>query len=136
MALSAAVHHSFDKVAAEAKYSSLRAQKTDRAEAAHNAADLAPMVQILDGPVPLMVGQLVEVFKALDIVVPEHVIDVPKVSQDRISQRSVDRDAQMAEQLVGGSADSPCLRPSSHRPWCAWLWRSPRIPPRTEFSSF
>ena len=37
MALSAAVHHSFDEVAAEVKYSGLPAQKTDRAEAAHNA---------------------------------------------------------------------------------------------------
>ena len=37
MALSAAIHQSFDKVAAEAKYSGLRAQKTDRAEAAPNA---------------------------------------------------------------------------------------------------
>ena len=37
LALSAAAHHSFDKVAAEAKYSGLRAHNTDRAEAAHNA---------------------------------------------------------------------------------------------------
>ena len=37
MALSAAAHHSFDKVAAEAKYSGPRAQKTDRAEAAYQA---------------------------------------------------------------------------------------------------
>ena len=37
MALSAAAHHSFDKVAAEAKYAGLRAQTTDRAEAAHQA---------------------------------------------------------------------------------------------------
>ena len=38
MALSAAAHHSFDKVAAGAKNDGLRAQKTDRAgEAAHRA---------------------------------------------------------------------------------------------------
>ena len=37
MALSAATHHSFDKVATEAKYSSLQAQTTDRAEAAYQA---------------------------------------------------------------------------------------------------
>ena len=38
MALSAAAHHSFDKVAAGEKYDGLRAQKTDRAgEAAHRA---------------------------------------------------------------------------------------------------
>ena len=38
MTLSAAVHHSFDKVAADEKYDGLRAQKTDRAgEAASKA---------------------------------------------------------------------------------------------------
>ena len=37
VALSAAVHLSFDRVATEAKYSGLRAQNTDRAEAALNA---------------------------------------------------------------------------------------------------
>ena len=38
MALSAAAHHSFDKVAAGAKYDGLRAQKTDRAGEAANKA--------------------------------------------------------------------------------------------------
>ena len=38
MALSAAAHHSFDKVAPGEKYDGLRPQKTDRAgEAAHKA---------------------------------------------------------------------------------------------------
>ena len=37
MALSAAAHHSFDKVAVGEKYYGLRAQKTDRAEAANEA---------------------------------------------------------------------------------------------------
>ena len=38
MALSAAAHHSFDKVAAGEKYDGLRAQKTDRAGEAANRA--------------------------------------------------------------------------------------------------
>ena len=38
MALSAAAHHSFDKVAAGAKYDGLRAQRTDRAGEAANKA--------------------------------------------------------------------------------------------------
>ena len=64
-------------------------------------ADLAPMVQILDDPVPLMVGQLVEVFRFLDVLVPEQVIEVPKIPQDRIPKRSVDRRRpQKAGQLV------------------------------------
>ena len=65
--------------------------------------DLAPMVQILDAPVPQMVNLLVEVFRLLDTEVPEQVIDVPKISQDRIQQRLVDRvmrHPQQAEQMV------------------------------------
>ena len=38
MALSAAAHHSYDKVAAGEKYDGLRAQKTDRAGEAANKA--------------------------------------------------------------------------------------------------
>ena len=66
-------------------------------------ADVCPFVQILDAPVPQLGNQLLEVFRLLDSEVPEQVIDVPKISQDRIQQRLVDRDlrhSQMAEQLV------------------------------------
>ena len=59
-----------------------------------------PYVQILDAPVPLKVEQLVDFFKDLDIEVPAQVIEVPKVSQDIIPQRSVDLVPQMVEQLV------------------------------------
>ena len=47
-------------------------------------------VQILDAPVPQMVEQLVDFFKDLDVEVPAQVIEVPKISQDIIPQRSVD----------------------------------------------
>ena len=64
-------------------------------------ADIAPMVQILDAPVPHTVGQLVEVLWPCDTVVPEQVIDVPKItSTDVIPQRAVLHVPQMAEQLV------------------------------------
>ena len=64
-------------------------------------ADLAPVVQILDDPVPLMVRQLVEVFRFFDVFVPKQVIAVPKIPQDRISKRFVDlRRPQKAEQVV------------------------------------
>ena len=59
-----------------------------------------PYVQILDAPVPQKVEQLVDFFKNLDIEVPAQVIEVPKISQDIIPQRSVDLVPQMAEQLV------------------------------------
>ena len=63
-------------------------------------------VPSLDVPVPQTVGQLVEVLRLIDTVVPEQVIDVPKItSQDVIPQRAVLRVPQMAERLV----DEPAL---------------------------
>ena len=146
MALSAAAHHSYDKVAAGAKYDGLRAQMTDRAgEAAHRAprrqrtraageavifelfdedtAGLrpgvlaeprpqervqrhtmehivdfvccAPMVQILDAPVPQTLEQLPDVLQFFGTLLtdPEQVIEVPKISR-------TEDDPQLAEQLV------------------------------------
>ena len=66
-------------------------------------ADVCTFVQILDAPVPQTGNQLLEIFRHLDTVLPELVIDVPKISQDRIQQRLVDRDlrlSQTAEQLT------------------------------------
>ena len=60
----------------------------------------SPYVQILDAPVPLKVEQLDDFFKDLDIEGPAQVIEVPKISQDIIPQRSVDLVPQMVEQLV------------------------------------
>ena len=55
-----------------------------------------------------MVGQLVEVFRHIDTVVPEQVIDVPKISSSRHSRRRRVRFAeQMAEQLVEVLVASP-----------------------------
>ena len=59
-----------------------------------------PYVQILDAPVPLKMEQLVDFFKNLDIEVPAQVIEVPKISQVIIPQRSVDLVPQIVEQLV------------------------------------
>ena len=58
-------------------------------------------VPSLDVPVPQTVGQLVEVLWLIDAVVPEQVIDMPKITpQDVIPQRAVLCVPQMAEQLV------------------------------------
>ena len=58
-------------------------------------------VPSLDVPVPQMVHRLVEVLRLIDTVVPQQVIDVPKIpSQDAIPQRAALRVPQMAEQLV------------------------------------
>ena len=66
-------------------------------------ADVVPMVQILDIPVSLGADQLVEVGRHLDFLIPEQVIEVPKISQERAQRRrmvDVSRPPQTAEQLV------------------------------------
>ena len=161
MALSAAAHHSYDKVAAGAKYDGLRAQTTDRAgEAAHRAprrqrtraageavifelfdedtAGLrpgvlaeprpqervqrhtmehivdfvccAPMVQIVDAPVPQTLEQLPDVLQFFGTLLtdPEPVIEVPKIFPEDVPMRAVLRDPQLAE-TAGGSADDRIL---------------------------
>ena len=62
--------------------------------AVEQLADFAPMVQILDLPVPQMVDQLVDVLKLLDTAIPEHVIAVPKIPHHAAFE------PQLAEQLV------------------------------------
>ena len=153
MALSAAAHHSFDKVAAGEKCYRPRAQKTDTVREAANkdlwrqkskaAGDAvffelldedtagvrpgvlvepppqervqrhtmehivdfvccAPVVQILDAPVPQTVEQLPDVLRFFDrlMSVPEQVIEVPQILPEDVSLRAVLRDPQLAEQLV------------------------------------
>ena len=64
-------------------------------------ADVCPVVQILDAPVPQMVDTVLEFFRALDPPVDEQVIAVPKISIDSVSRRLVERRLpQMVEQLV------------------------------------
>ena len=64
-------------------------------------ADVVPMVQILDIPVLLGADQLVVAFRALDLLVPEQAIEVPKISSSprRCRRRRVPV-VQTAEQLV------------------------------------
>ena len=61
-------------------------------------------VQILGAPVPQLGEQLVHFFRSLDTQLPvEQVTDVPKISDDSIQPRLVDRDLrfpQMVEQLA------------------------------------
>ena len=60
---------------------SVRAQR----HVVEQLADIAPMVQILDSPVPQTSDQLLEVFRLLDTQMPvEQAIEVPKISLDRI----------------------------------------------------
>ena len=68
-------------------------------------ADVVPMVQILDAPVPRGgeqgVDQLVEAFRHLDLLILEQVIEVPKISSSRRRCRRRRLPVQqMSEQLV------------------------------------
>ena len=67
-----------------------------------SGTDLAPLVQILDAPVPQMVDQLpdiVQFFRALSPD-PEQVIEGPKILPHDVPMRTAVRDSQLAEQLV------------------------------------
>ena len=87
--------------------------------------DVCPFVQILDVPVPpQMENQLVEFMQRLDTLTPEQVIVVPKISQDRIPQRFVDRRRpQKAGQLVEVPTDPV--------PSCLFPFSSSRLPSRS-----
>ena len=66
-------------------------------------ADVVPMVQILDVLVPQLGEQVVEVLLKIDApLLPEQVIDVPKISQDLAPLRLGDclRQPQTVEQLM------------------------------------
>ena len=61
--------------------------------------DAVPALPTLDGPVPLMVVDVLQLFHALNPVA-EQVIDVPKIFIERIPPRTSVREPQLAEQLV------------------------------------
>ena len=62
----------------------------------------APMVQILDAPVPQTVEQLPDILRFFDTLMPDpkQVIEVPKILPEDVSMRTVVREPQLAEQLV------------------------------------
>ena len=62
--------------------------------------EFAPMVQILDAPVPQMVDYVAEALRLLDRPMAEQVIDVPTVSCSPCPSRSLVPVPQSAEQLV------------------------------------
>ena len=62
--------------------------------------ELAPLVQILDLPVPQLVDNVVDALRIPERPMAVQVVEVPKILVDIIPQRSVDLVPQMAEQLV------------------------------------
>ena len=68
--------------------------------AVEHLADLAPLVQILDAPVPQVVDCAMDFFRRLDLPVAEQVIEVPKISCSPCPSRSLVPEPQTAEQLL------------------------------------
>ena len=77
-------------------------QERDQPRTVEQVAVYAPMVQILDAPVPQLVEQLPDVLRFFDLLlpVPEQVIEVPKILLDDVPVRAVLREPQLVEQLV------------------------------------
>ena len=65
-------------------------------------ADVVPMVQILDIPVPQMVEQLPNLVQFFDTLMLDlvRVIEVPKILPHDVPTRAAVRDTQLVEQLV------------------------------------
>ena len=63
---------------------------------------VAPMVQILDAPVPQTGDQLPDILSFFGALMPdtEQVIDVPKILLDDVPMRAAERDTQLGERLV------------------------------------
>ena len=80
----------------------LEPRPQDRVERHHgeHIGEICPFVPILDVPEPQLGAPVVEFMHAIDTAKPEQVIEVPRLSPDRIPQRSLDRRPQSAEQLV------------------------------------
>ena len=72
-----------------------RQEKVER-----HLAEFVPMVQILDLPVPQMVGDVTDVLRILDFPMAEQVIEVPTISCSPCPSRSPIPGPQTAEQLV------------------------------------
>ena len=77
-------------------------QERDQLRTVEQIAVFAPMVQILDAPVPQFVEQLPDVLRFFDrfAPVPEQVIAVPKIFIESVPPRAFLRATQLAEQLV------------------------------------
>ena len=75
---------------------SVRAQR----HAVEGLGEFAPMVQILDAPVPQMVDHVAEALRLLDRPIAEQVITVPTVSCSSCPSRSRVPEPQSADQLV------------------------------------
>ena len=93
-------------------------------------AEFAPMVQILDAPVPQMVDNVTDALRILDRPMAEQEIEVPKISCSPCPSRSPIPSADSPVSFADRRAER-CLSSSS------WSWQAAcsRFFPRTEFNS-
>ena len=86
--------------------------------------DAVPSLPTLDDPAPQMVEQLPDIMHFFDALTPdpEQVIEVPKIIQHTVLQRSSLQEPQLAEQLV--EVPTPCFRSCRSRFFCGcgWVW--------------
>ena len=102
------------------------AQERVKRHTVEQFGELAPMVQILDAPVPQWVGKLEDVLKIVDLFVPVQEIEVPRISSPSCPlPRRVLLEPQTAEQLVEVPVPSfdQCTRMADYRDdvgrrWC------------------
>ena len=112
---------------------------------AEHLAELAPLVQILDAPVPQVVDNVMDAFKFLDQPMTEQVIEVPRISCPPCPSRSQVPVALTAEQLVEVPTVVLFLAPAADcradhcycgsSSWRRCSWRSSRLSPGTGFNS-
>ena len=102
--------------------------------------ELAPLVQILDLPVPQMVENDTDtLLRILDFPIAEQVIEVPKISCSPCPSRSRVPEPQLAEHLVEvPTVLTPTLIAADRgadRRHSSSSWSCSRFSPRTEFNS-
>ena len=92
-----------------------------RGHTVEQLADVVPMVQILDIPVPQVVGQSMDVAKHIDIGVAERVIEVPKISCPPCPLRAslvTTQKEQLVEAPIAESLVLACGRDAAGVTWC------------------
>ena len=129
MVLSAATHHSFDNVAAEAKYSGPRTQKTDKAEAANDAprrpttsaARSLDLFQLYEEELPELLVEVPLVSPSICVLIVlvsqmgTELVEVPNVvSQSKFQQHFVQQTVDI--QVLGGVGDRIVWRSSRSSP--------------------
>ena len=89
-------------------------QERVQRHATEHLADLAPLVQILDAPVPQVADNVMDVSRSLDSSIAEQFIEVPTISCSSCPSRSPMLVPQSSG-TVGGSADCVvcCFAPAA-----------------------